>query len=108
MLSLVSKTKASSQSLLFKRQIMRTAFTTLLFFAASSLQTFALDNRLASTPPMGWNSWNSFQLAIDEGKVRAMADFMFESGMKDAGYQYVVVDAGLESKYPQRRRQAGS
>jgi len=47
---------------------------------------------------MGWNSWNAFQLAIDEGKLRAAADFIASSGMRDAGYSYVVVDAGWKAK----------
>ena len=47
---------------------------------------------LAATPPMGWNSWNRFNCSIDEAKVRGVADAMVSSGMKDAGYQYVVID----------------
>ena len=46
----------------------------------------------ALTPPMGWNSWNSFGCGITEGQVRQAADAMVSSGMRDAGYQYVVVD----------------
>ncbi|GAA4877272.1 glycoside hydrolase family 27 protein [Kitasatospora terrestris] len=46
----------------------------------------------ASTPPLGWNSWNSFGCGVDESKVRQAADAMVSSGMKDAGYRYVVVD----------------
>ncbi|MGN6819843.1 MAG: glycoside hydrolase family 27 protein [Sphingomonas sp.] len=49
-------------------------------------------NGLAQTPPMGWNSWNKFGCDIDEEKVRAVADVMVSSGMRDAGYQYVVID----------------
>ena len=49
-------------------------------------------NGLALTPPMGWNSWNKFGCNINEKVVRHMADAMAESGMKDAGYQYVVID----------------
>ena len=49
-------------------------------------------NGLALTPPMGWNSWNKFGCRIDEKKVRAVADAMVSSGMRDAGYQYVVID----------------
>jgi alpha-galactosidase len=49
-------------------------------------------NGLALTPPMGWNSWNKFACDINEKIVRATADAMVTSGMKDAGYQYVVVD----------------
>ncbi len=47
---------------------------------------------LAITPPMGWNSWNRFNCDINEQVVRETADAMVLSGMKDAGYQYLVID----------------
>jgi len=46
----------------------------------------------AVTPPLGWNSWNSFGCGVTESSVRQAADAMVNSGMRDAGYQYVVVD----------------
>jgi alpha-galactosidase len=49
-------------------------------------------NGLALTPPMGWNSWNKFQCDVNEKIVRDTADAMVSSGMRDAGYQYVVID----------------
>jgi alpha-galactosidase len=49
-------------------------------------------NGLALTPPMGWNSWNKFACDNNEQTVRATADAMVSSGMRDAGYQYVVID----------------
>jgi alpha-galactosidase len=49
-------------------------------------------NGLALTPPMGWNSWNKFACDVNEQVVRATADSMVSSGMRDAGYQYVVID----------------
>ena len=49
-------------------------------------------NGLALTPPMGWNSWNKFGCNINEQIVRDSADAMVASGMRDAGYQYVVID----------------
>lgn len=52
------------------------------------------DNGLALTPPMGWNSWNSFGKQIDEGLIKQQADAMVSSGMKDVGYEYLVVDGG--------------
>ena len=52
----------------------------------------ALDNGLARTPPMGWNSWNKFGCNVSEKLIKEMADAMVTSGMKDAGYQYVVID----------------
>ncbi|MCM4078028.1 glycoside hydrolase family 27 protein [Paractinoplanes hotanensis] len=52
----------------------------------------ALDNGVGRTPPMGWNSWNTFFCNINESLIRGMADSMVTTGMRDAGYQYVVVD----------------
>ncbi|MFG2059318.1 glycoside hydrolase family 27 protein [Micromonospora sp. NPDC048930] len=52
----------------------------------------ALENGVARTPPMGWNSWNSFGCNINESLIRQSADAIVASGMRDAGYQYVVVD----------------
>ncbi|WP_260928979.1 alpha-galactosidase [Novosphingobium sp. 9] len=49
-------------------------------------------NGLALTPPMGWNSWNRFACNISEQTIRDTADAMVSSGMKAAGYQYVVID----------------
>jgi len=67
-----------------------------LFFLITSLPTaaaHALDNGLARTPPMGWNSWNKFACkGLNEKVVRATADTMAANGMKDAGYQYVILD----------------
>lgn len=53
-------------------------------------------NGLAKTPPMGWNSWNKFQTHIDDATVRGVADAIDSSGMKDAGYQYVIIDDGWQ------------
>jgi len=52
----------------------------------------ALNNGLALTPPMGWNSWNKFGCRINAAIVREIADAMVSSGMRDAGYQYIVID----------------
>ena len=49
-------------------------------------------NGLASTPPMGWNSWNKFGCNINEKIVRAEADAMVSSGLRDVGYRYIVID----------------
>ena len=61
--------------------------------AFGSLPVKGLDNGVARTPPMGWNSWNKFACkGINEKVVRESADQMAANGMKDAGYQYVVID----------------
>src|SRR5882672_599232 len=49
---------------------------------------------LAMTPPMGWNSWNTFQTNISEQMVKETADLIISSGMKEAGYLYIVLDDG--------------
>lgn len=52
---------------------------------------------LAKTPPMGWNSWNIFQTNISENIIKHIADIMVSSGMKAAGYKYIVLDDGWMS-----------
>ena len=49
-------------------------------------------NGLALTPPMGWNSWNKFACSVNEQIIRDTTDAMVRTGMRDAGYQYVVID----------------
>ena len=49
---------------------------------------------LAQTPPMGWNSWNTFACDINEKVIRETADLFVSLGLKDAGYEYVVIDDG--------------
>jgi hypothetical protein len=46
---------------------------------------------LAPTPPMGWNSWDSFGTGVTEEEVKANADYMAEN-LKSHGWQYIVVD----------------
>jgi len=65
---------------------------TMVAVLISSSLLYAQDKGLASTPPMGWNSWNKFGCNVSEDMIRQMADGMVKSGMKDAGYQYVVID----------------
>ena len=67
--------------------------TLLLLFAAQGFaEESAVSKGLALTPPMGWNTWNKFQCNVSDELVRGMADALVKSGMKDAGYQYVVID----------------
>jgi len=53
-----------------------------------------LTGLLAPTPPMGWNSWNTFQTKISEDMLKEMVDTFVSSGMRGAGYQYFVLDDG--------------
>jgi alpha-galactosidase len=56
-----------------------------------------LTGQLAPTPPMGWNTWNTFQTKISEDMLKEMVDVYLSSGMRDAGYQYFVLDDGWMS-----------
>jgi len=47
---------------------------------------------LAQTPPMGWNSWNKFACNVSEDLIKSVADAIASNGMREAGYQYVVID----------------
>jgi alpha-galactosidase len=60
-----------------------------LLLGQISAQKF--DN-IAQTPPMGWNSWNKFGCNVSEKMIMEMADAMVSSGLKDAGYEYIVID----------------
>jgi alpha-galactosidase len=71
-----------------------------MFLVASGLvlatSTLALaqssKSMLAATPPMGWNSWNHFRGEVTEADIRATADYMVSSGLRDVGYVYVNID----------------
>ena len=47
---------------------------------------------LAQTPPMGFNTWNTFASNIDEFMIKETAEAMIRNGMRDAGYVYIVLD----------------
>src|SRR6266566_8889938 len=69
------------------------AFVLMPVLAGGSVASFGtLDNGLALTPPMGWNSWNHFGCNVSDSLIRQTADAMVSSGMRDAGYEYVVID----------------
>jgi alpha-galactosidase len=53
---------------------------------------------LALTPPMGFNTWNTFQANIDEMLIKETAQAMIKNGMRDAGYTYIVIDDCWEEK----------
>jgi alpha-galactosidase len=53
---------------------------------------------LAQTPPMGWNSWNHFHDKVDDATIRAQAEAMVSSGMRDAGYTYINIDDTWEAQ----------
>jgi len=70
------------------KQLLLSAFALLLLITGYAQKAPGL----AATPPMGWNSWNIYACEIDEQKIRDVAKAMVDRGLKDAGYEYVVID----------------
>lgn len=84
---------------------MKRGFPSLLLFSAlvaalgcSALMGHAQGSVLASTPPMGWNSWNHFGCKVTAADVHAATDALASNGMKDAGYVYVNIDDCWQGK----------
>jgi alpha-galactosidase len=53
---------------------------------------------IAATPPMGWNSWNGFGPTVNERIVLEAAAAIVRTGLRDAGYRYVVIDDGWQAE----------
>ena len=53
---------------------------------------FSLDDGLAKTPKMGWNSWNKFGCNINEKLIKDTIDVLVDTGLAKAGYKYVNLD----------------
>ena len=74
------------------RTVLLSASAALAVTLASGVASAQKFPGLAPTPPLGWNSWNHFGCNVSEATLKSAADMMVSSGMKAAGYQYVVVD----------------
>ncbi|XP_065838167.1 uncharacterized protein [Oscarella lobularis] len=66
----------------------------LLAFVAFCAACNALDNGLARSPPMGWNTYNFFKRNYNEAVIIETAQALVETGMRDRGYVYVNIDGG--------------
>lgn len=60
--------------------------------SASKVVTLKVGDKIALTPPMGWNSWNCFATAVDSEKVMAAANAFVKAGLMNHGWQYVNID----------------
>jgi len=64
----------------------------LLLHALLSTPACAVNNGLARTPQMGWNNWNSLGCDVSESLLLDTSKILLDTGLKDVGYQYVVLD----------------
>jgi alpha-galactosidase len=60
--------------------------------AANRTFKIVVGDKIALTPPMGWNSWNCFASAVSEEKIKAAADALVKSGLINHGWTYINVD----------------
>ena len=87
------KLKIKIKNQICKLLIMRNlSFLFVLVLLTSNLFSQESWDDLAKTPPMGWNSWNKFACNVSEDLIKSTADAMVSTGLKDAGYEYVVID----------------
>jgi alpha-galactosidase len=77
---------------------MSSRFTTAVAAVCIVWTASAQQQSLAPTPPMGWNSWNHFRDKVDDATIRATAEAMASSGMRDAGYVYINIDDTWEGE----------
>jgi alpha-galactosidase len=93
----VISTKPTGDPLMrFLRGFKSVLLVSLSMVLASPIQSQASD--AAATPPMGWNSWNHFRNKVDDATIRAQAEAMVSSGMRDAGYTYINIDDTWEGE----------
>jgi len=65
---------------------------------ASRSLTVEIGDRIALTPPMGWNSWNCWGLSVDAAKVLKSAQLFAARGLSAHGWSYINIDDGWEIK----------
>lgn len=63
-------------------------------FATAVAIIFCSPSHAQHAPTMGWSSWNTFALNINEDIIKGQADAMVATGLKEAGYQYINIDDG--------------
>lgn len=54
--------------------------------------------KIALTPPMGWNSWNCYGATITQEKIMIQADAMVKNGLKNYGFKYINIDDGWQGE----------
>lgn len=91
-----------------RRRLSFVLLTTLTIAAAAQISDTSTHLTLspALTPPLGWNSWDSYGLTINESQFKANADW-FHQHLKPYGWQYVVIDEGWFLTHPENSSAPG-
>lgn len=55
-----------------------------------------IGDKIALTPPMGWNSWNCWGNSVSQEKVMSSARAMLDKGLADYGWSYINIDDGWQ------------
>ncbi len=71
---------------------------------ASKEVKLVVGDKIALTPPMGWNSWNAYHGWVTEEKIRAAADVMASSGLADHGWNYINIDDFWQNRPGEKSR----
>jgi alpha-galactosidase len=79
-------------------QVVKAALVLLVACAAVGSRAQTGAQKVAATPPMGWNSWNFFAGKVTDKDIRDTADLLVSTGMRDAGYVYVNIDDTWEGE----------
>lgn len=84
--------QSESINIIMKKQL----FTFGLLTALSLTSLVAQNSARSFLPPlMGWSSWNTYRVNINEELIKKQADALINQGLKDAGYIYINVDDGF-------------
>ncbi len=82
-------------------------FSLVLLSASLLLHAQTKTPLLAPTPPMGWNSWDSYGLTITEDQFKANTDWLNQH-LKQYGWKYVVIDEGWYLQHPEKAATKGA
>ena len=75
----------------FKRQLLLFVFCMMAGFSSINAQTNKNFHTWATTPPLGWNSWDCFGTTVTEQQIKEQADAMAKQ-LLPSGYKYLTVD----------------
>jgi hypothetical protein len=91
-----SAVKAENGAVKSGESVMKLSHSLLKPLAVAACAVLACSGASAyETPTMGWSSWNTYGCNISEELIKAQADAMVSTGLKDAGYQYINIDDGM-------------